>query len=75
MRHYTESRLDSYYIGIPWELSEIRTQPWLSKGSLTCDPYHHKYLDKHLLSLHVNDQLVSRHSLDSRHSCLIWITV
>ena len=22
--------------------SEIRTQPWLSEGSLTCDPYHHR---------------------------------
>ena len=28
-------------IGIPRELSEIRTQPWLSEGSLTCDPCHH----------------------------------
>ena len=31
-----------YRIGIPWELSEIHTQPWLSEGSLTCDPYHHR---------------------------------
>ena len=22
--------------------SEISTQPWLSEGSLTCDPYHHR---------------------------------
>ena len=29
------ARLDRYRIGIPRELSEIRTQPWLSKGSLT----------------------------------------
>ena len=35
------ARLDRYRIGIPRELSEIRTQPWLSEGSLTCDPYHH----------------------------------
>ena len=38
MRPYTEGRLDRYHIGIPRELSEIRTQLWLSKGSLTCDP-------------------------------------
>ena len=31
-------RLGRYRIGIPRELSEIRTQPWLSEGSLTCDP-------------------------------------
>ena len=42
MRPYTEGRLDRYRIGIPWELSEIRTQPWLSEGSLTCDPCHHR---------------------------------
>ena len=36
------ARLDRYLIGIPRELSEIRTQPWLSEGSLTCDPYHHR---------------------------------
>ena len=28
------ARLDRYRIGIPRELSEIRTQPWLSEGSL-----------------------------------------
>ena len=36
------ARLDRYRIGIPRELSEIRTQPWLSEGSLACDPYHHR---------------------------------
>ena len=36
------ARLNRYRIGIPRELSEIRTQPWLSEGSLTCDPYHHR---------------------------------
>ena len=36
------ARLDRYRIGIPWELAEIRTQPWLSEGSLTCDLYHHR---------------------------------
>ena len=36
------ARLDRYRIGIPRELSEIRTQPWLSEGSLTCHPYHHR---------------------------------
>ena len=35
MRPYTKGRLDRYRIGIPRELSEIRTQPWLSEGSLT----------------------------------------
>ena len=42
MRPYTEGRLDRYRIGIHRELYEIRTQPWLSKGSLTCDPCHHR---------------------------------
>ena len=36
------ARLDRYRIGIPRELSEIRTQPWLSEGSLTRDPCHHR---------------------------------
>ena len=36
------ARLDRYRIGIPRELFEIRTQPWLSEGSLTCDPCHHR---------------------------------
>ena len=36
------ARLDCYRIGIPRELSEIRTQPWLSEGFLTCDPYYHR---------------------------------
>ena len=39
---YSEGRLDRCRIGIPRELSEIRTQPWLSDGSLTCHPCHHK---------------------------------
>ena len=42
MRPYTEGCLDRYHIGIPRELYEIRTQPWLSEGSLTCDPCHHR---------------------------------
>ena len=42
MRPYTEGRLNRYRIGIPRELSEIHTQPWLSEGSLTCDPCHHR---------------------------------
>ena len=41
MRPYTEGRLDCSRIGIHRELSEIRTQPRLSEGSLTCDPCHH----------------------------------
>ena len=36
------ARLDRYHIGIPRELFEIRTEPWLSEGTLTCDPHHHK---------------------------------
>ena len=36
------ARLDRYRIGIPRELSEIRIQPWLSEGSLTCHPYYHR---------------------------------
>ena len=35
MKHYTDGRLDRYRIGILRELSEIRTQPWLSEGFLT----------------------------------------
>ena len=42
MRPYTEGRLGPYCIGILRELAEIGTQPWLSEGSLTCDPCHHK---------------------------------
>ena len=42
MRPYTEGRLDHYHIGIPRENAYIRTQPWLSEGSLTCDLYHHR---------------------------------
>ena len=42
MRPYTEGRLDLYRIVIPRELSQIRTQPWLSEGSLTCNPCHHR---------------------------------
>ena len=42
MRPYTEGRLGRYRIAIPRELSEIRTQPWLSEGSLTCDPCRHR---------------------------------
>ena len=34
MRPNTEGRLDRYCKGIPRELAEIRTQPWLSEGSL-----------------------------------------
>ena len=45
MRSYTEGRLDRYRIGIPPELSEIRTQPWLSEGSLTCDPCRTQSMD------------------------------
>ena len=42
MRPYTEDRLDRYRIDFSRELSEIRTQPWLSERSLTCDPCHHR---------------------------------
>ena len=42
MRPYTEGRLYRYRIGIPRELSEIRTQLWLSERSLTCEPSHHR---------------------------------
>ena len=42
MRPYTDGPIGPLSIGIPRELSEIRTQPWLSEGSLTCDPYHHR---------------------------------
>ena len=42
MSPYSEGRLDRYRIGIPRELSEIRTQPWLCEGFLTRDPCHHR---------------------------------
>ena len=42
MRLYTEGRLDRYHNRHSSGESEIRTQPWLSEGSLTCDPYHHR---------------------------------
>ena len=41
MRSYTEGRLDRYHKHSSGE-SEICTQPWLSEGSLICDPYHHR---------------------------------
>ena len=44
------ARLDRYRIGIPRELSEIRTQPWLSEGSLTCDPDKPNQLKEHIIS-------------------------
>ena len=39
IRPYTEGQLDRYRI--PRELSEIRTQPWLSEESLTCETAIH----------------------------------
>ena len=42
MRPNNEGRLDRYRIGIPRELSEVRTLSWLSEESLTCDLFHHK---------------------------------
>ena len=42
MRSYTDGRLDRYRIGIPRQLYKIHIQPWLSDGSLTCDPYHYR---------------------------------
>ena len=53
---YTEGRLDRYHICIPRELSEIRTQPWLSEGSLTCDPYHQ---GAHLFIAHRRNSITS----------------
>ena len=40
MRPYTDDRLDRYRIGIPRELSGIRTQPWLSEGSFDNSAIH-----------------------------------
>ena len=42
MMPYTDGPIGPLSHRHSWELSEIRTQPWLSEGSLTCDPYHHK---------------------------------
>ena len=36
------SGIGGYLRRIPRELSKIRTQPWLSEGSLTCNPCHHR---------------------------------
>ena len=38
MRPYTDGPIGPLSYRHSWELSEIRTQPWLSEGSLTCDP-------------------------------------
>ena len=40
MQSYTEGRIDRYRIGIPQELSEIRTQPRMSEGF--CYRCHHR---------------------------------
>ena len=42
MRPYTDGPIGPLSYRHSRELSEIRTQPWLSEGSLTCDPYHHR---------------------------------
>ena len=60
------ARLDRYCIGIPRELSEIRTQPWLSEGSLTCDPCHHR--GPHLLIAR------RRNSINSVLFTISWMT-
>ena len=41
MRPYTEGLLDRYRLGIPRELSEIRTQPW---------QFHHQCLCFHIMN-------------------------
>ena len=54
MGPYTEGRLDRYRTGIPRELPEIRTQPWLSEGSLTCDPCHHVTMCLYMIKVNLN---------------------
>ena len=51
------ARLDRYRIGIPRELSEIRTQPWLREGSLTCSAKYamiDREIDRLDVSRHTN---------------------
>ena len=56
------ARLDRYRIGIPRELSEIRTQAWLSEGSLTCDINNTKRFDGiAIVSMHVIPAAVISH--------------
>ena len=61
------ARFDRYRIGIPRELSEIRTQPWLSEGSLTYDPYK-KYWS---LAYCVFQKVATNHFIDTEICILI----
>ena len=42
MRSYTEGLIGSLSYRHSSGVVRNPTQPWLSEGSLTCDPYHHR---------------------------------
>ena len=42
MRPYTDGPIGPLSYRHSSGKSEIRIQPWLSEGSLTCDLYHHR---------------------------------
>ena len=71
MRPYTDGRLDRYRIGIPRELSEIRTQPWLSEGSLTCDPCHHRGPIFNCAPTQFHQQCPCYHSMNDKLDCYL----
>ena len=66
------ARLDRYRIGIPRELSEIRTQPWLSEGSLTCVPYHHMGPIFYWASTQFHQQCPWYHIMNDMLECYLW---
>ena len=66
------ARLDRYRIGIPLELSEIRTQPWLSEGSLTCDPCHHRDPSFNCAPTQFHQQCPCYHIMNDMLHCYLW---
>ena len=71
MRPYTDGRLDHYRIGILRELSEIRTQPWLSEGSLTCDPCHHRDPSFYCAPTQFHQQCTCYHIMNDMLDCYL----
>ena len=63
------ARLDRYRIGIPRELSEIRTQPWLSEGFLTCDLSPQ---GTHLLIARRRNSITSVHIMNDMLVCYLY---
>ena len=72
MRPYTEGRLDRYRIGILRELSEIRTQPLPSEGSLTCDPCQHRDPSFNCAPTQFYHQCSCFHIIKDMLECYLW---